>query len=382
MKTKDYSFDTKLIHPGSEMDPYTGAVSVPIYQVSTFDQGNLQNPREYDYSRSGNPTRKALEQMAATLENGTEGFAFSSGMAAIHGALSVLNAGDHIIVCEDVYGGTYRILTRYFTKFGIETTFVDVTRLENIEDSIKKNTKVLFLESPSNPLLKITDIETACNIGKKHGLINIVDNTFMTPYYQNPLDLGADIVVHSATKFLGGHSDVVAGLVIVKDKSLGKEIRFTQNAVGAVLGPQDSWLLMRGMKTLKVRMDHQSQSAYKLAHWLREHKKIEKVYYPGFDNHPGHEIHRKQSRGDGAIVSFLLRDYHTTKRVLSSIEIPVVAVSLGAVESILTYPATMSHAAMPKEQRLALGVTDNLLRISVGLENINELIADFQRALS
>lgn len=382
MKTKDYSFDTKLIHPGSEMDPFTGAVSVPIYQVSTFDQGNLQNPREFDYSRSGNPTRKALEQMAAVLENGSEGFAFSSGMAAIHGALSVLNAGDHILVCEDVYGGTYRILTRYFTKFGIETTFVDVTKLENIEENVKNNTKALFLESPSNPLLKITDIEAACHIGKKYGLINIVDNTFMTPYYQNPLDLGADIVVHSATKFLGGHSDVVAGLVIVKDKSLGKEIRFTQNAVGAVLGPQDSWLLMRGMKTLKVRMDHQSQSAYKLACWLREHEKIEKVYYPGFDNHPGYEIHRKQSRGDGAIVSFLLRDYDTTKKVLSSIEIPVVAVSLGAVESILTYPTTMSHAAMPKEQRLALGVTDNLLRISVGLENVDELIADFERVLS
>lgn len=375
-------FGTRLLHTGVEIDPTTGAVSVPIYQVSTFDQISLDEPREYDYARSGNPTRTALEQAIAVLEGGSRGVAFGSGMAAISSVLSLFSQGDHLVVCEDVYGGTYRALTKLFVNFGIETTFVDTTNLENIKSAIRSNTKALYLETPSNPILKITDIKGAADIAKEHNLLTIVDNTFMTPYLQRPLELGADIVVHSATKFLGGHSDVIAGLVVTKTPKLGNQVAFIQNCFGAILGPQDCWLLMRGLKTLKVRMDQHQKSALAIARWLKEQPQVDKVYYPGLEDHPDFELHKQQADGPGGIVSFAMKTDELAKQVLHGVKIPVLAVSLGAVESIISFPPKMSHAAMPPERRKELGIGDNLIRISVGLEEAEDLIADLNQAMN
>lgn len=380
-------FGTKLIHNGNETDKTTGALSVPIYQVSTFHRWDIDVPQEYDYSRSGNPTRKALENTIAMLEGGNYGYAFASGVAAIASAISILSAGDHIIICEDVYGGTYRVTTEYFKRFGLELDFVDTTDLEAVKSKIKPNTRALFLETPSNPLLKITDLKAAIGIAKEHGLLVYVDNTFMSPYLQRPLELGADIVIHSATKFIGGHSDVIAGLVVVRDEKLAKRIYSVQNGFGAVLGPQDSWLLLRGLKTLKVRMDYQQQSAQKLAEWLESNPKVEKVFYPGLKNHPGRDIHFSQADGPGCVLSFSVagsdRDdsARAARKFLKEIKLAAVAASLGGVETIISYPVRMSHAAMPKEERERLGVTDNLIRVSVGLEDTDDLIEDFARAL-
>ena len=375
-------FGTRLLHTGVEIDPTTGAVSVPIYQVSTFDQISLDEPREYDYARSGNPTRTAVEKAIALLEGGSRGIAFGSGMAAISSVLSLFSQGDHLVVCEDVYGGTYRALTKLFSKFGITTTFVDTTKLEEIKAAIKPNTKALYLETPSNPTLKISDIKAATNIAKEHNLITIVDNTFMTPYLQRPLELGADIVVHSATKFLGGHSDLIAGLVVTKTPQLGNQVAFIQNCFGAILGPQDCWLLMRGMKTLKVRMDQHQKSALVIARWLQQQPQVEKVYYPGLEDHPDWELHKRQADGPGGIVSFAMKSDELAKKVLHGVKIPVLAVSLGAVESIISFPAMMSHAAIPPERRKELGIGDNLIRISVGLEEAEDLIEDLNQAIN
>ncbi|MFZ3172610.1 MAG: PLP-dependent aspartate aminotransferase family protein [Carboxydocellales bacterium] len=375
-------FGTRLLHTGVEIDPTTGAVSVPIYQVSTFDQISLDEPREYDYARSGNPTRTAVEKAIALLEGGSRGIAFGSGMAAISSVLSLFSQGDHLVVCEDVYGGTYRALTKLFSKFGINTTFVDTTRLEEIKAAIKPKTKALYLETPSNPTLKISDIQAAANIAKEHNLITIVDNTFMTPYLQRPLELGADIVVHSATKFLGGHSDLIAGLVVTKTPQLGNQVAFIQNCFGAILGPQDCWLLMRGMKTLKVRMDQHQKSALIIARWLEQQPQVEKVYYPGLDQHPEYQLHKRQADGPGGIVSFAMKSDELAKKVLNGVKIPALAVSLGAVESIISFPAKMSHAAMPRERREELGIGDNLIRISVGLEEAEDLIEDLNQAIN
>lgn len=378
---RDKQFATKLIHFGAEVDKTTGASSVPIYQASTFHHHDIFNPPEYDYSRSGNPTRQALEDYITLLEGGTSGFAFGSGMAAISAALMLLSAGEHIIVTEDVYGGTYRLLTTVLTRFNIESTFVDMTNFDAVRDALQPNTKAILMETPSNPTLKITDIAQVASWAKEHGLITMLDNTFMTPYHQRPIELGVDLVLHSATKFLGGHSDVLAGLVVAADESLGRRVKQLQNGIGAVLGPQDSWLLMRGMKTLQARMEHSERSAHKLAHWLSSQSEVAQVYYPGLENHPGRAIHEKQSAGYGAVVSFDVGSGERAKAVLSRVKLPIVAVSLGAVESILSYPAMMSHAAMPKEVRHERGITDGLLRYSVGLEDIDDLIADLEQAL-
>ncbi len=375
------NFGTKLIHNGNEIEPATGALSIPIYQVSTYHQADIDNPGEYDYSRSGNPTRKALEDSIAKLESGIRGFAFASGMAATSSALSIFSAGDHIIVCEDVYGGTYRITSNFFNRFQVDITFIDASDLNTIEKAIRPNTKAVFLETPSNPLLKITDLKGAVKLAKEHGLLVLVDNTFMSPYLQRPLELGVDIVIHSATKFIGGHSDVISGLVVVKDEELAKRVYFVQNGFGAVLGPQDCWLLLRGLKTLKVRMDYQQQTAQKLAEWLQQHPKVEQVYYPGLGNHPGKEIHDAQSYGPGAVLSFKTKDTQTAKNFMKNVKLAAVAVSLGGVETIASYPVKMSHASMPPDQRERLGITDTLIRISVGLEEIEDLIEDFGRAL-
>lgn len=374
-------FDTKLIHFGSEVDAATGASSVPIYQASTFHHHDIYNPPEYDYSRSGNPTRQALEEYITLLEGGARGFAFSSGMSAISTAFMLFSAGDHLIVTEDVYGGTYRLLTQILSRMNIETTFVDMTDLSAVKAALRPNTKGVFMETPSNPTLKITDIAAVAAWASQHQLISMVDNTFMTPYYQRPIELGVDIVLHSATKFLGGHSDVLAGLAVARTEELGNQLKYLQNGLGTVLGAQESWLLMRGMKTLGARMERSETSARKLADWLQGRSDIPAVYYPGLASHPGREIQEKQSTGYGAVVSFDVGSQERAKQVLSRVKLPLVAVSLGAVESILSYPAMMSHASMPAEVRSERGITDGLLRFSVGLEDIEDLIEDLQQAL-
>ncbi|MCJ8013354.1 aminotransferase class I/II-fold pyridoxal phosphate-dependent enzyme [Paenibacillus sp. KQZ6P-2] len=374
-------FATKLLHFGSEIDSTTGASSVPIYQASTFHHEDVFNPPVHDYSRSGNPTRQALEDYIALLEGGVRGFAYSSGMAAISSTFMMLSAGDHMIVTEDVYGGTYRLLTSILNRLGIESTFVDMTDLEQVKAALKPNTKAVYMETPSNPTLKITDIAAVTSWAQENELLTMLDNTFMTPYYQRPIELGVDIVLHSATKFLGGHSDVLAGLAVARTPSIGKQLKQLQNGLGTVLGVQDSWLLMRGMKTLQARMNHSEQSAAVLAAWLQGRSDIDHVYYPGLLDHPGREIHEKQSTGYGAVVSFDVGSGERAKQVLNKVKIPLVAVSLGAVESILSYPAMMSHAAMPAEVRHERGITDGLLRFSVGLEDIDDLIADLDQAL-
>ncbi|MHA0856645.1 trans-sulfuration enzyme family protein [Paenibacillus sp. CMAA1364] len=379
--TKKLNFATRLLHFGSEIDRTTGASSVPIYQASTFHHEDIYNPPEYDYSRSGNPTRQALEDYIAVLEGGVRGFAYSSGMAAISSTFMILSSGDHIIVTEDVYGGTYRLLTSILNRLGIETTFVDMTDIELVKKAIKPNTKAVYMETPSNPTLKITDIATITEWAKEHELITILDNTFMTPYYQRPIEMGVDIVLHSATKFLSGHSDVLAGLAVVRTEALGASLKQLQNGLGTVLGPQDSWLLIRGMKTLEARMRQSEISAGLLATWLSERTDITNVFYPGLAGHPGREIHETQSTGYGALVSFDVGSGDRAKRVLNKVQLPLVAVSLGAVESILSYPAMMSHAAMPKDVRAERGITDGLLRFSVGLEHIDDLIDDLNQAL-
>jgi cysteine-S-conjugate beta-lyase len=374
-------FATKLIHNGNEIDPITGAVSIPIYQASTFHQNDVTQGQEFDYSRSGNPTRKALESTIAILENSNYGFAFASGMAATSSVLSIFSKGDHIVVCEDVYGGTYRAVTKLFNRFGMEFSLIDASDPQKIEDAIQPNTKALFLETPSNPLLKITDIRTMVSIAKKKNLITMLDNTFMSPYLQRPIDLGIDIVIHSATKFLGGHSDVIGGLVVTNDKNLSEQIYRIQNGFGAVLNPQDSWLVLRGIKTLKVRMDYSQSSAIQIANSLVKLPIINKVYYPGLENHPNKIIHESQADGPGCVLSFEINNEINIQTFLQNLNIPAVAVSLGGVESILSYPIKMSHAAIPDTLRKKLGVNDRLFRLSVGLEDPNDLYDDIVQAL-
>jgi len=381
MTDHDFSFETKLLHNQHKFDPATGGVSVPIQHASTFHQSDIDQFGKYDYSRSGNPTREALEDIIAELEEGTHGFAFSSGMAAISTAFLLLSSGDHIVISEDVYGGTFRMVTSVLNRFNIEHTFVDMTDLESVKAAVQPNTRAIYIETPSNPLLKVTDIQAVCDIAKKAGALSFVDNTFLTPALQKPLNLGADVVLHSATKFLSGHSDVVAGLAVVKDPELAARLGTLQNSFGAVLGVQDAWLVMRGLKTLSVRMEHSQKGAEKIAAYLKEHPLVKKVYYPGLADHPQHTIQKRQSLGAGAVLSFELESEEIFRYFVNTVELPVFAVSLGAVESILSYPAKMSHAAMPADEREKRGITNSLLRLSVGLENPDDLIKDFEAAL-
>ncbi|MCT4476366.1 cystathionine beta-lyase [Peribacillus frigoritolerans] len=381
MTGHDFSFETKLLHNQHKFDPATGGVSVPIQHASTFHQSDIDQFGKYDYSRSGNPTREALEDIIADLEEGTHGFAFSSGMAAISTAFLLLSAGDHIVISEDVYGGTFRMVTSVLTRFNIEHTFVDMTDLESVKAAVQPNTRAIYIETPSNPLLKVTDIQAVCDIAKKAGALSFVDNTFLTPALQKPLNLGADVVLHSATKFLSGHSDVVAGLAVVKDPELAARLGSLQNSFGAVLGVQDAWLVMRGLKTLSVRMEHSQKGAEKIAAYLIDQPLVKKVYYPGLADHPQHAIQKGQSLGAGAVLSFELESEEIFRSFVNTVELPVFAVSLGAVESILSYPAKMSHAAMPDDEREKRGITNSLLRLSVGLENPDDIIKDFDAAL-
>jgi len=373
---------TKILHTGNEVDPATGAVSLPIYHAATFQQVKADEFGPYDYSRSGNPTRDALEAIIASLEGGVKGFAFSSGMAAISSVFLLFSPGDHLVACEDVYGGTYRVLTRLFSRLGIEATFIDFTDISKIREAVRPNTKALYLETPSNPLLKITDLRAVSALAKERSLLSIIDNTFMTPYLQRPIEYGIDIVIHSATKYLGGHSDLIAGLAVAADHKLAGQIKFIQNSFGAVLGPQDCWLLMRGIKTLKARMDMHQKGAARIAEWLQGRPEMKEVFFPGLPGHPGREIHESQADGPGGIVSFRLQTEEMTKKFLSEVQLPALAVSLGGVESIITYPITMSHAAMHPDHRIKVGVTGDLVRLSVGIEDPDDLIEDLGSALS
>lgn len=373
---------TKLIHAGIVGDPHTGAVSVPIYQVSTYEQESVGVHKGYEYSRTGNPTRHALEEVIKELEDGVRGFAFSSGMAAIHAVLSLLKTGDHVILTDDVYGGTYRIFTKVLSRIGIESTFVDTTSPQALEKALQSNTKAIYVETPTNPLLKVTDITAVAKWSKQHELMFIVDNTFSTPYWQTPLALGADIVLHSATKYIGGHSDVVAGLAVVNSEQLGEDLHFIQNAIGAVLGPMDSWLLMRGLKTLGLRMEAQERNTEQLVTFLNQHPAVSKVYYPGLPDHPQHKLASTQARGYGGMVSFDVGSAEKVDDVLSKVRYFTLAESLGAVESLISVPARMTHASIPYERRQELGITDGLIRISVGIEDVEDLLEDLKSALS
>lgn len=371
---------TKFIHGGISRDPYTGAVSTPIYQVSTYKQEGVGNFK-YEYSRTGNPTRESLEKLIADIENGTRGFAFGSGMAAITAVMNLFSSGDHIIATDDVYGGTFRVMTKVLNRFNLEVTFVDTSDLDAVKNAVRPNTKAIYVETPTNPLLKITDIRAISRIAKDKGLKLIVDNTFSTPYWQNPLDLGADIVLHSATKYLGGHSDVVAGLVVVNDEQLGEDVHFIQNSTGGILGPQDSWLLIRGIKTLGIRMEEIEKNTLDVVKFLQEHSKVEKVFFPGLAEHPGHDIHRTQADGFGGMISFTVVNQEKALSVLKNVKYFTLAESLGAVESLISIPSLMTHASIPRERRLELGIEDGLIRISVGIEDIEDLIEDLGQAL-
>ncbi|MGC4376339.1 cystathionine beta-lyase [Fictibacillus sp. Mic-4] len=377
----DYTFQTRLLHNSNKYDPATGAVSVPIQHASTFHQSDVDHFGKYDYARSLNPTREALEETIAQLEEGTRGFAFSSGMAAISTAFLLLSQGDHAILPDDVYGGTFRMVTEVLSRFGIDHTFVDMTDINAVRQAIRPNTKLIYIETPSNPLLKVADIRALSSLAKNIGAFTFVDNTFLTPALQKPLSLGADVVLHSATKFLSGHSDVVAGLAVTNDEELGNRLGFLQNSFGAILGVQDAWLILRGLKTLHVRLEQSVKSAKQIANFLQEHSLIKHVYYPGLSSHPGYEIQSSQANSPGAVLSFELGNEVDLRSFLEQLQLPVFAVSLGAVESILSFPAKMSHAAMPKHEREKRGISDSLLRLSVGLENPEDLMKDLDKAL-
>jgi cysteine-S-conjugate beta-lyase len=375
------NFKTLLIHAGRDRDPYTGASSIPIYQTSTFAQEDPEHLGRYDYARSDNPTREALEETMAALEGGSGGLAFASGMAAISSAFLLFRPGDHLVVGDAVYGGTYRVLTGLFRQWQLDVTFVNTQEPEAVRRAIRTSTRAIFVETPANPLLQITDLRAIAAIAGERDLVSIVDNTFMSPFLQRPIECGFDIVVHSATKFLGGHSDLIAGVVVAKDAAMARRLKTIQNSFGGILGPQDSWLTLRGIKTLGVRMEAQQESAGTIAQWLREQPAVRRVYYPGLPGHPGRDIHFGQASGAGAVVSFELANRSAAVALLKRVRLPLVAVSLGGVESILSYPATMSHAALPREERQARGISDGLVRLSVGLEDAGDIIADLSQAL-
>lgn len=368
-----------LIHGGISTDKRTGAVNVPIYQTSTYKQSKFGENTGYEYSRTGNPTREALEKLIADIEGGNRGFAFASGLAAISAVLSLFKSGDKILITNNLYGGTFRILNQVFSNFGIKYEIVD--DFDKLDEQIKDDVKAVFIETPTNPLLDVVDIKKVSTVAKSRGILTIVDNTFMSPYLQNPLLLGADIVVHSATKYLGGHSDLVAGLAIVKDEELGEKLHFIQNATGGILQPFDSFLLIRGIKTLSVRMDRHEENARFIADKLSKSNNIKKVYYTGLESHKGHEIQKSQASGFGGVISFILSDDLDFKKFVEGLELITFGESLGGVESLACHPASMTHATLPKELRERIGITDNLIRISVGIEDKEDILNDIQNAL-
>lgn len=374
---------TKFIHAGVEPDPSTGAIMTPIYQTSTYVQSAPDTHKGYDYSRAGNPTRTALENACAQIENGKYGLAFSSGVSATDAVIRLLNPGDEVIASNDMYGGTYRLFSKLFEKFGIKFLYINQQDIKNVSDAITANTKLIWIETPTNPLMNIVDIAAVTQLAKQHKILVCVDNTFASPYLQNPLDLGADIVMHSSTKYLGGHSDVVQGCLVMNDKQLRDDLYFIQKSSGAVPGPQDCFLVLRGIKTLHVRMQRHCENGEKIARYLRSHPKVAKVYWPGFEDHPNHAIAKKQMRGFGGMISFELKDESAEelKRVVTSTKIIALAESLGGVESLINHPATMTHASIPREERIKNGLKDSLIRLSIGIEDADDLIEDLKQAI-
>ncbi|WP_260300599.1 MULTISPECIES: cystathionine gamma-synthase [Pedobacter] len=381
---KKMKFATKAIHAGQEPDPTTGAVMTPIYQTSTYWQKSPGDNKGYEYSRGTNPTRKALEDCLAALENAKYGLAFSSGMGATDAVLRLLQPGDEVITGNDLYGGSYRIFTKIYVKYGIKFHFLDLSKPENILPYINDKTRLVWIETPTNPTMQVIDIEGIAKITKEKKLMLTVDNTFASPYLQNPIDLGADIVMHSVTKYIGGHSDVVMGALVTNNEALYKDLWFVYNACGATPGPQDAFLVLRGIKTLHLRMKAHCENGERVARYLKTHPKVDKIYWPGFEDHPNHDIAKKQMRGFGGMISITLKgaDLQETFRISSNFKVFTLAESLGGVESLINHPATMTHGSIPKEEREKVGVTDNLLRLSVGVEDIDDLLEDLERALA
>ena len=377
-------FATKAIHAGVHPDESTGAIMTPIYQTSTYVQDGVGNHKGYEYSRTLNPTRHALEKNVAAIENGRFGAAFGSGLAAIDCVIKMLHPGDEVISTNDLYGGTYRLFTTIFAKYGIQFQFVDMSDASNVANYVTEKTKLIWVETPTNPMMNIIDIEAVAIIAKKAGALLAVDNTFATPYLQTPIDLGADIVMHSATKYLGGHSDVVMGILVTDNEEISKEMYRIQNSSGAVTAPMDSFLVLRGIKTLHLRVQRHCENGAKIAHWLAKHPKVDKVYWPGFETHPNHEIAKKQMRDFGGMISFTLKDnkLEDAHAIVKKVAVFALAESLGGVESLIGHPATMTHASIPKEEREKTGVVDSLIRLSVGVEDVEDLIADLEQALN
>lgn len=383
MNSKELGFGTKAIHAGVDPDPLTGAVMTPIYQTSTYAQEAPGKHKGYEYARTQNPTRDALQKNLAALENGKYGICFSSGLAAMDAILKLLHPGDEIISTNDLYGGSYRLMRRVYEKFGLKSTFVPMTDIKEVEKAISKNTKLIWIETPTNPMLNIIDIQAVCDLAKAKNIMTCVDNTFASPYLQNPLDLGADMVTHSATKYLGGHSDVVHGAIITSNEDLAQQLYFLQNAAGAVPGPQDCFLILRGIKTLHLRVERACKNAKKIAKYLVGHPKVKNVYYPGLKDNPYYELASRQMRHFGAMVSFDLHKdtLEEATKVLSNTHLFLLAESLGGVESLIGHPASMTHASIPREERLKVGLTDSLIRLSVGVEDVEDLIEDLEQAL-
>lgn len=375
-------FSTKAIHAGQAPDPSTGAIMTPVFLTSTYVQEELGKHKGYEYSRVSNPTRSALEANIAALEGGKYGFAFSSGMAAITALFHLLKSGDHVILSQNVYGGTYRVATQVLDRYGLEFEFVDTTDVRVIERAVRPSTKMVFVETPTNPTMEITDIRAAARIARRHRLLSVVDNTFATPYFQQPLRFGVDAVLHSATKYLNGHSDMIGGVIVTSDEVLKDRLRFVQKSVGGVLSPFDSWLCLRGTKTLAVRMERHNENGMKVAKFLSKHPAVKRVNYPGLPSHPQYALAKRQMKGFGAMISFDVGSLTAVKRVLKRVRLCSLAESLGGVETLISHPATMTHASIPKEEREARGITEGLVRISVGIEDVEDIIEDLKRALS
>ncbi|MGZ5433404.1 MAG: cystathionine gamma-synthase, partial [Thermoanaerobaculia bacterium] len=373
-------FATDCIHAGQEPEPHTGAVTIPIYQTSTYVQPELGRHKGYEYARTKNPTRSALEANLAALEKGKYGHCFASGMSATDTVFRLLKSGDHVVAGENMYGGSYRLFSRVLEKFGLEFTYVDTSNVDNVRDALKPNTKLVFLETPTNPMMTVTDLAACAEVAHERGALVVVDNTFCSPWLQKPIELGADIVVHSTTKFLNGHSDSVGGVVVSNRDDVGEQIGFLQNAVGAILSPFDSWLVLRGVKTLAVRMKRHEENGMAMASYLANHGKVKKIYYPGLPDHPQHELAKRQMNGFGSMISFELGSKENAKKFLDRVRLCSLAESLGGVETLISHPETMTHASVPLATRTRLGITPGLVRISVGIEDIEDLIADLENA--
>jgi cystathionine beta-lyase/cystathionine gamma-synthase len=378
---RELGFATRAIHAGQPPDPRTGAVAVPIYQTSTYVQEALGEHKGYEYARVQTPTREALEENIASLEGAASGHAFASGMAAIATVMTLVGSGDHVVVSRNVYGGTYRYFTHVLARYGVRFSWVDATSLQAVEAALEERTRMVFVETPSNPMMEIVDLAGVAALAHHHGALVTVDNTFLSPYWQRPLELGADLVVHSTTKFLNGHSDSVGGVAVARDAAVGEHLAFVQKSMGAILGPLDCFLVLRGIKTLAVRMERHETNTRRVVELLAGHPKVEGLYYPGLPEHPGHEIQRRQAGGFGAMLSFDLGSYQAAKRLLDAVRVMSLGESLGGVETLISHPATMTHASVPAEEREALGITDGLVRISVGIEDVDDLLADLADAL-